>query len=59
MFAYDSNETTLQVVDNDLRVALGLDAFVIATIHSTLNALVHLTVDLCQVVAGSRRHKDH
>lgn len=59
MFADDSDEATLQVVDDDLGVALGLDAHVVAAEHAALDSFVHSTVDLRQVVAGSRCHENH
>lgn len=59
MVADDSNEAALQVVDNELSVALGLDAFVVAAVHAALEAFVHSTVDLRQVAAGSGRHENH
>lgn len=59
MLANDSNEAAFQVVDDDLSVALGLDAHVVAAIHGAFDSFVHSTVDLRQVVAGFRCHEDH
>lgn len=59
MFADNSDEATFQVADDDFSVALRLDAQVVAAVHAAFDPFVHLTVDLRQVVAGSRCHEDH
>lgn len=59
VFADDFDAAALQIVDDDLSVALLFDTHVVAPVHSAFDAFVHSTVDLRQVVAFSRCNENH
>jgi hypothetical protein len=59
MFLNDFNHSALQVVDHDLRLALALSAQVIAPIGSSFDLSVHLAVELNEVPAAARSHKEN